>query len=207
MSTSPSPSNSSNPLDRSSLETRLFPDKPNSLRIYAWSPKNPSPEYEGLLKVGMTRRDVNKRIRESQGQMQVKYTLHVDEPAYRIDGSSFTDDDVRKILVSHGFLNPSRGSAREWVKCSPDDVLDAIEQVRTNSSFAIRTRHSFPMRAEQQKAVDKTLSYYRSIWAENPNAVPRFLWNAKMRFGKTFTAYQLAKQMDARRILVRFLAK
>lgn len=202
MSTSPSPSNSSNPLDRSSLETRLFPDKPNSLRIYAWSPKNPSPEYEGLLKVGMTRRDVNKRIRESQGQMQVKYTLHVDEPAYRIDGSSFTDDDVRKILVSHGFLNPSRGSAREWVKCSPDDVLDAIEQVRTNSSFAIRTRHSFPMRAEQQKAVDKTLSYYRSIWAENPNAVPRFLWNAKMRFGKTFTAYQLARQMDAKRVLV-----
>ncbi|WP_279797570.1 DEAD/DEAH box helicase family protein [Rothia dentocariosa] len=202
MSTSPSPSNNSNPLDRSSLETRLFPDKPNSLRIYAWSPKNPSPEYEGLLKVGMTRRDVNKRIRESQGQMQVKYTLHVDEPAYRIDGSSFTDDDVRKILVSHGFLNPSRGSAREWVKCSPSDVLNAIEQVRANSSSAIRTRQSFPMRAEQQEAVDKTLSYYRSIWAENPNAVPRFLWNAKMRFGKTFTAYQLAKQMDARRILV-----
>src|ERR1700751_4656950 len=26
----------------------------------------------------------------------------------------------------------------------------------------------------------------------NSHAVPRFLWNAKMRFGKTFTAYQLA---------------
>jgi hypothetical protein len=34
------------------------------------------------------------------------------------------------------------------------------------------------------------------------NAVPRFLWNAKMRFGKTFTAYQLAKKLGAKRVLV-----
>lgn len=34
------------------------------------------------------------------------------------------------------------------------------------------------------------------------HAVPRFLWNAKMRFGKTFTAYQLAKKLGATRVLV-----
>ncbi len=34
------------------------------------------------------------------------------------------------------------------------------------------------------------------------HAVPRFLWNAKMRFGKTFTAYQLAKKLGAKRVLV-----
>src|SRR5690606_37294329 len=34
------------------------------------------------------------------------------------------------------------------------------------------------------------------------NAVPRSLWNAKMRFGKTFTSYQLAKKMEAKRVLV-----
>ena len=32
--------------------------------------------------------------------------------------------------------------------------------------------------------------------------MPRFLWNAKMRFGKTFTAYQLAKRLGAKRVLV-----
>lgn len=58
------------------------------------------------------------------------------------------------------------------------------------------------MRAEQQRAVDHTEAYYRSRWAENPNAAPRFLWNAKMRFGKTFTAYQLAKRLGAKRVLV-----
>src|SRR5690606_6775159 len=46
------------------------------------------------------------------------------------------------------------------------------------------------------------LAYYRSIWDEDPAAVPRFLWNAKMRFGKTFTTYQLARRLGARRVLV-----
>ena len=58
------------------------------------------------------------------------------------------------------------------------------------------------MRDEQAEAVNKTLGYFQSIWAEDANAVPRFLWNAKMRFGKTFTAYQLAKKLQARRVLV-----
>jgi len=38
--------------------------------------------------------------------------------------------------------------------------------------------------------------------AQDQHAVPRFLWNAKMRFGKTFTAYQLAKKLGAKRVLV-----
>ncbi len=58
------------------------------------------------------------------------------------------------------------------------------------------------MRAEQRAAVEKTHSYFHSIWKEDMHAVPRFLWNAKMRFGKTFTAYQLAKKLGAKRVLV-----
>jgi hypothetical protein len=46
--------------------------------------------------------------------------------------------------------------------------------------------------------VNKTHAYFHSIWKEDMHAVPRFLWNAKMRFGKTFTAYQLAKKLGAR---------
>ena len=58
------------------------------------------------------------------------------------------------------------------------------------------------MRPEQAAAVDKTHAYFRSIWEEDMHAVPRFLWNAKMRFGKTFTTYQLAKKLGAKRVLV-----
>jgi superfamily II DNA or RNA helicase len=59
-----------------------------------------------------------------------------------------------------------------------------------------------PSCAKQREAVEKTLAYFHSIWREDQSAAPRFLWNAKMRFGKTFTTYQLAKRLCARRVLV-----
>ena len=58
----------------------------------------------------------------------------------------------------------------------------------------------FPMRPEQEEAVDLTAAYYRAH--EGDSRPPKFLWNAKMRFGKTFTTYQLAREMGWRRVLV-----
>ena len=58
------------------------------------------------------------------------------------------------------------------------------------------------MRREQLDAVEQTDAYYKSRWNEDAHAVPRFLWNAKMRYGKTFTTYQLAKKLSAKRVLV-----
>ncbi|HUE87145.1 MAG TPA: hypothetical protein VMO26_13805 [Vicinamibacterales bacterium] len=49
--------------------------------------------------------------------------------------------------------------------------------------------------------MNKTHAYFHSIWKEDMHAVPRFLWNAKMRFGKTFTTYQLARKLGAKRVL------
>ena len=179
----------------------LLPAKPDArLRVYAWTPNDPPADYVGLVKVGQTTKpDVNARIRESQGQMQQAYTLHVDEPADRPDGSSFRDTDVRQRLVNKGFDNPLIGSSREWIRCTPDDVRTAITELRTGQQLTGTHHQTFPMREEQAEAVDRTLGYYKSIWDENPKATPRFLWNAKMRFGKTFAAYQLAKRlgMDA----------
>ena len=58
------------------------------------------------------------------------------------------------------------------------------------------------MRPEQREAVDKTIRYFKSFKKENKDKTPHFLWNAKMRFGKTFASYQLAKQMGWTKILV-----
>jgi len=177
----------------------LLPVKPDvRLRIYAWTPNDPPADYAGLIKVGQTTKaDVNERIRQSQGQMQQTYTLHVDEPAERLDGTTFRDTDVRQRLIDKGFANPTVGSSREWVRCTPDDVSTAIAELRTGQRLSGTHHETFPPRDEQAAAVNKTLGYYRSIWTENADAVPRFLWNAKMRFGKTFTTYQLAKRLGA----------
>lgn len=182
----------------------LLPPKPSSrLRIYAWTPKHPPTGYQGLIKIGQTTQEkVANRIRQSQGQMQQDFTVHVDVIAEREDGSSFRDTDVIARLVSKGFENPRRGSSREWVRCTPADVLTVIAELRTGTVFSGQHYQTFAMRPEQAKAVDRTLEYYQSIWAEDSSAVPRFLWNAKMRFGKTFASYQLAKQMEAKRVLV-----
>lgn len=186
-----------------STEDLLPPRSSARLRIYAWSPKSPSPEYQGLIKVGQTtREDVRERIRESQGQVQQEFTVHADVVAEREDGSIFRDKDVIERLKAKGFENPHFGSATEWVRCKPVDVKTAVAELCKGEVFSGHHYQTFPMRPEQARAVDQTIGYFESIWEEDPNATPRFLWNAKMRFGKTFTSYQLAKRMGAKRVLV-----
>ncbi|MES2094558.1 MAG: DEAD/DEAH box helicase family protein [Actinomycetota bacterium] len=181
----------------------LLPPKPGvRLRTYAWSSPEVADRWRGCLKVGQTTQAVNDRIKQSQGQARVEYALEVDEPADREDGSTFTDTDVRARLIEKGFENVVYESSREWMRCTAEDVLTAIQELRENREYSGTHHQSFEMRDEQKQAVEKTLEYYQSIWDEDSDAVPEFLWNAKMRFGKTFTAYQLAKRMEAKRVLV-----
>ncbi|HEX3795468.1 MAG TPA: GIY-YIG nuclease family protein [Acidimicrobiales bacterium] len=186
-----------------SISEILAPRPEGRLRIYAWTPKDPPADYTGLIKVGQTTRDdVNERIRQSQGQMQQAYTLHVEALAEREDGSSFRDNDVRQRLIDKGFDNVVIGSSREWMRCSPDDVKTVVTELQQGLRLTGTHHETFPMRREQAEAVGKTHAYFNSIWKEDTTAVPRFLWNAKMRFGKTFTACQLAKTLGATRVLV-----
>ena len=182
----------------------LLPEKPEARpRIYAWTPDDPPAAYVGLIKVGQTTRDdVNVRIKQSQGQMQQAYTLHVDVLAEREDGSFFRDGDLRQRLIDRGFENVVIGASREWMRCTADDVMTAVTELRRGLRLTGTHHLTFPMRQEQAQAVEKAFAYYSSIWAEDADSVPRFLWNAKMRFGKTFTAYELAKRLSAKRVLV-----
>jgi hypothetical protein len=177
----------------------LLPEREEArLRIYAWSTKEIK-KFEGCLKVGQTTlKDVNVRIKQSQGVAQVKYKLEVDESAEREDGTIFRDSAVRERLIQKGFENVEL----EWMRCTAKDVLAAITELRTGQSHTGSHHENFKLRAEQSAAVKKTADYFASVWADDKKAVPRFLWNAKMRFGKTFASYHLAKKMEAKRILI-----
>jgi len=190
-------------MSRPAIDEILTPKPEVRLRIYAWTPNDPPAAYVGLVKVGQTtREDVNVRIKQSQGQMQQEYTLHLDVLAEREDGSLFRDGDVRQRLIDNGFENVVIGASREWMRCRPEDVKTAVVELQEGLRLTGTHHLTFPMRREQAEAVDKTHRYFLSLWAEDMHAVPRFLWNAKMRFGKTFTAYQLAKKLKAKRVLV-----
>ncbi|CAM8656779.1 DEXHc_RE domain containing protein [Acidimicrobiia bacterium] len=177
----------------------LLPERAEArLRIYAWS-TNEIAKYKGCLKVGQTTlSDVNVRIRQSQGVAPVDYKLEIDEPAERHDGTIFRDSAVRERLKSKGFENVEL----EWMRCTAQDVKVAISELQSGEHRVGSHHEDFKMRAEQTDAVSKTADYYTSIWADDKKAVPRFLWNAKMRFGKTFASYQLAKKLGAKRVLV-----
>ena len=176
----------------------LLPEKPLArLRIYAWSTEEIA-KYKGCLKVGQTTRDVNARIRESMGVAPVEYVLELDESAETEEGDFFRDSAVRERLKQKGFENVEL----EWMRCTAADVKAAVIELRTGKARAGTYHADFKMREEQLAAVKKTADYFKSIWAENNKSVPRFLWNAKMRFGKTFASYQLAKTLECKKVLV-----
>jgi hypothetical protein len=166
-------------------------------RVYAYSIDDGA--HKGMLKIGQTTRDARQRVAEQLKTAAIQnYTIELEEPAERNDGSIFTDHEVRAALVRKGFEK----HMLEWVRCSVADVLTVLTELRTGQRLRGTRSESFGMRQEQARAVEKASGYYRSIWAEDPSAAPRFLWNAKMRFGKTFATYQLARELGSRRVLV-----
>jgi hypothetical protein len=184
-------------MNKPTIEEILAPKPEARPRIYAYAIADEA--HKNLLKVGQTTRDVKQRVAEQLRTAAIKnYTIVLDEPAERDDGSVFTDHQVRESLAKKGFEK----AELEWVRCSIKDVRTVLTELRTGQKFTGTHADTFPMRREQKEAVDKTHAYFHSIWNEDRHAAPRFLWNAKMRFGKTFTAYQLAKKLGAKRVLV-----
>ncbi len=179
-------------------ELELLPEKPSArLRLYAYTIKDEA--HAGWLKIGQTVQDVKARVSQQLKTAAINnYSIEVDESAERPDGSMITDHQVRLRLKVKGFENPQL----EWMKCSVADVQTAITELLTGQELTGTHHETFDMRPEQAGAVKRTHSYFHSIWKEDIHAVPRFLWNAKMRFGKTFAAYQLAKKLGANKVLV-----
>jgi len=184
-------------MNKPTIDEILAPKPEARPRIYAYSIEDK--EHEGLLKVGQTTREVKRRVAEQLKTAAIKnYKIELDESAEREDGTVFTDHEVRAALVRKGFEK----FELEWMRCKIKDVKTVLAELRSGQKYTGTHHQTFPMRREQAEAVDKTYDYFKSIWAEDKKAVPRFLWNAKMRFGKTFTSYQLAKKLGAKRVLV-----
>ena len=159
--------------------------------------------HKGCIKVGYTDRDADTRIREQLHTSAVPYKILYTESAMCPDGSCFTDHDVHAILKRNGFRQLNKGEDRnEWFFCTVNDVRAAINELKSGETFNNLRTENFKMRPEQTRAVMRTMEYYDSARKDDPTRAPKFLWNAKMRFGKTLAAYQLCKKMSLRRILV-----
>lgn len=177
---------------------KFFPPRPDiTPKIYAYHILNVA-DREGLLKVGYTTRGVKERVKEQLQTSGLKYQIVLEETALRSDGTAFTDHDVHKALQQAGFTRVDG----EWFVCTPEKVKAAVVAVRERKEFIPERTRNFAMRPEQKAAVEKTANYFKAMLKEQPDKPPHFLWNAKMRFGKTFASYQLAKRMGWKKVLV-----
>ena len=126
-------------------------------RIYAYAIADAA--HHGQLKVGQTTRDVKQRVAEQLKTAAIEnFSIELDEPAERDDGSIFTDHDVRAALVKKGFEKVTL----EWVRCTVADVATALAELRSGQRFGGTHHETFGLRDEQLDAVNKTLDYYQS---------------------------------------------
>lgn len=178
-------------------------------KLYAYAEK----EYPSLLKVGDTTKEfVRDRIYE-----QVKTSLHGEfDDKYEIvlgedeiislqypNGKEFRDKAVHKVLeASNIYRCVSETGGTEWFECSAEDVIKAVEAVKAGKRTILEANQNYEMRPSQKDAVEKTSTYLTKFHKDYPDLPGKYLWNCKMRFGKTFTSYQLAKKMGWEKVLV-----
>lgn len=183
------------------MSNDFFPPRPKvEPKIYAYEDTR-DPCLKGLLKVGYTTRDVRQRVAAqypTKRPGEPPYHIVLEEPAMRSDGTAFTDHEVHEMLR----INGVRREAGEWFRCSVEDVKWAILAVRQRQLIDEKRHLNFGMRPEQEAAVQKTMAYFQNYRRENHSKPAHFLWNCKMRFGKTFASYQLAKKMGWKKVLV-----
>jgi len=183
------------------MKRDFFPQKPDvKPTIYAYELIGVD-SHKGLFKVGFSERDIRTRIAEQTRTAGLNYRIVFEESAMRNDGTLFLDHEVGRALESMGVRRVTQ-VGQEWFKCSLSDIKKAFKSVKDRKTVEENRVSDFPMRPEQKAAVEKTAEYFLSYKKENPNKTPHFLWNAKMRFGKTFATYQLAKKMGWTKILV-----
>ena len=162
-------------------------------------------DHNGYIKVGFTdREDTENRIKEQLHTAGINnFSIVFKRSAMRPDGTCFTDKDVHKILRRKRFKQLNEGEDRnEWFNCSVNDIEDAVNELITGIRLEGQRTWTFAMRDEQEYAVNMTAKYFAKAKEEEPDRPPKFLWNAKMRFGKTFATYQLAKKMGFKKILI-----
>ena len=186
------------------MEQAFFKQRPEvKPTIYVYTLPD-VPSHDGYLKIGYTDRgDYEERINEQLHTSGLKHKTIFVTSAMRSDGTCFMDHDIHAVLKREGIKQLYNGEDKnEWFKCTLEDVQKAILEVRDGIITTRGRTATFKMRPEQVRAVQYTEEYFKKAKEEEPNKAPKFLWNCKMRFGKTFASYELAKRMGLKKILI-----
>lgn len=153
------------------------------------------PYHEGWTKVGYTERQaVKDRIRQQTQTAGIRWELAWQDNAIYKDGSgeTFTDHDFHAYLEKAGI---PREPGTEWFQAEGPTLRGLFYDFADRKPLAAKEKASYVLRAEQAQAVEKTAAYFKG-------GGQAFLWNAKPRFGKTLSAYDLVRRMGLEKVLV-----
>lgn len=164
--------------------------------IYAYTTPGVS-YHEGWTKIGYTEKQtVEDRIRQQTHTADIQVKLLWRDNAIYKDGSgeSFTDHDFHEYLERYKGVD--RQPKTEWFHIDGKKSKDYFDEfAQRNFKVDVEKGLSYVLRREQREAVEKTKAYFEKGGRE-------FLWNAKPRFGKTLTSYDLIRTMGFRNTLV-----
>lgn len=182
--------------------------------IYVYS--IPDERHVGRLKIGgatvasnkPTQSDIDAaahaRIKQQTKTADIPYKLEHAELTVTDKGGYFSDYDVHEILKRSGYGRRSENTNNahsEWFEVDlqiAKNAIQAAKEGRKSLTTVERTEvetSEFPFRPNQRDAIDKTTKAIK----QNRK---HFLWNAKMRFGKTSAAMQVAKENEMKKVLI-----
>ena len=172
--------------------------------IYSWSTPD-IPKYEGWEKIGYTEQgSADVRIAQQASQLSVEQKKEWSRRALFTSesGGRFTDKDFHAYLKQQGIereRRPKYPKTTEWHRFEgePKSSLEYFTDFAGQDFAGLQTTGSddYELRPEQQAAVNQALEAFTSGHDE-------VLWNAKPRFGKTLTTYDLMRELDAKKVLV-----
>lgn len=156
------------------------------------------------------------RIKQQTRTALVSYDLLYTELAIKEitmnDGAvqiqPFEDRDVRKVILNSGFKIikfVESGRESEWCEVNLQQVKSAITAVKNGSTKIssdgkpielpkVTDKKPLELRFEQKESVEKTVKIFKTY--------DTMLWNCKMRFGKTVSAYELVKREKYQKVIV-----
>lgn len=170
--------------------------------IYSWTTSD-VPKYDGWEKIGYTEQEsADVRIAQQASQLSVeKKKLWSRRALFTSEaGGSFDDKVFHAYLRQQGVQRETKPKRTEWHHLAPApktslEYFNDFAGQDFSTPSIVASQDDYVLRPEQQKAVDQATEAFDSGKTE-------ILWNAKPRFGKTLTTYDLMRTMDVRKVLI-----
>ena len=166
-------------------------------QIYAYITPTAS-ENDGWIKIGYTeKRNVEDRIKQQTHTAGILTQILWSEPAkFRKTDDWFTDKPLHAYLRKYKKVKQRKGTEWFFYNGTPEKAHADFDDFSNNKRSQIKEELQYTLRTEQEATVNKTLEYAKN------HLGGEFLWNAKPRFGKTLTTYDLARKLDADKVLI-----